>query len=162
MRQKKTARHLDLSGKSKCLAVFKGIIAFGSVRFWCCNWFRHRLSDGYSAVPLTLNNSWLLVSQYKKLLLEREELERLIEEARRSEMAAAVTRVRQLVAEYGLKPEDVFPVARGATRGPRKDSGSGIKVAAKYRDPATGLTWTGRGKPPRWIKDKDRSQFAIT
>lgn len=33
---------------------------------------------------------------------------------------------------------------------------------AKYRDPATGKEWTGRGKPPNWIKDApDRDAFLI-
>ena len=35
--------------------------------------------------------------------------------------------------------------------------GTGGKVAPKYRDPATGQTWTGRGKAPKWIDGKDRS-----
>ena len=34
-------------------------------------------------------------------------------------------------------------------------------VAAKYRDPVTGQTWTGRGKAPKWIDGKDRNQFVI-
>ncbi|WP_457844072.1 H-NS family nucleoid-associated regulatory protein [Staphylococcus aureus] len=34
--------------------------------------------------------------------------------------------------------------------------------APKYRDPATGATWTGRGKPPNWIVGKDRTPFQIT
>lgn len=36
------------------------------------------------------------------------------------------------------------------------------KVAPKYRDPITGQTWSGRGKPPLWIAGKDREQFLIT
>jgi DNA-binding protein H-NS len=35
------------------------------------------------------------------------------------------------------------------------------KVAAKYRDPATGQTWTGRGKAPKWIEGQDRTPFVI-
>lgn len=36
----------------------------------------------------------------------------------------------------------------------------------KFRNPATGDTWTGRGRPPRWILDaeaagKERSKFLI-
>ena len=26
-----------------------------------------------------------------------------------------------------------------------------------YREPATGKTWSGRGKPPNWIKDLDQT-----
>jgi len=34
--------------------------------------------------------------------------------------------------------------------------------APKYRDPASGKTWTGRGKPPNWIVGiSDRSAFLI-
>jgi len=32
----------------------------------------------------------------------------------------------------------------------------------KYRDPASGKTWTGQGKPPNWIKDvSDRTPYLI-
>jgi DNA-binding protein H-NS len=35
------------------------------------------------------------------------------------------------------------------------------KVAAKYRDPASGKTWSGRGVSPKWF-DKSRPQdFAL-
>jgi DNA-binding protein H-NS len=36
-----------------------------------------------------------------------------------------------------------------------------VKVAPKYRNQATGETWTGRGKPPKWIQGQDRDQFLI-
>jgi DNA-binding protein H-NS len=49
----------------------------------------------------------------------------------------------------------VFPVGRA------RSAVKGSKVAAKYRDPATGATWTGRGKAPRWIQDQDRAKFEI-
>jgi predicted exporter len=40
------------------------------------------------------------------------------------------------------------------------------KVAAKYRDPKTGATWSGRGAPARWLSEyekqgKKRDQFLI-
>lgn len=93
---------------------------------------------------------------YKELLEQRQALELQIEEARRREMADALAKVRTLVADYALTPEDVFPPARGA-----RASTSGSKVAPKYRNEATGETWTGRGKPPKWIQGQDREQFLI-
>jgi DNA-binding protein H-NS len=30
----------------------------------------------------------------------------------------------------------------------------GVKVAAKYRDPKTGATWSGRGAQSRWIVER--------
>mgnify|MGYP006148484293 CR=1 FL=1 len=71
--------------------------------------------------------------------------------------AFAAAKVRELVAEYGLTVQDVFP-GRGAKTSVTK---SVSKVAAKYRDPATGQTWTGRGKAPKWIEGLDRSPFVI-
>jgi len=93
---------------------------------------------------------------YKELLQQREALEKAIEQARQTEIASAVVKVRELVAEFGLTAQDIFP-ARGA-----KSAGkSAAKVAPKYRDTATGQTWTGRGKAPKWIEGQDRNQFLI-
>lgn len=95
------------------------------------------------------------MASYKELLKQRDALEQQIGEARKRELSDAVTKVRGLVAEYALTAEDVFPPARS-----RATSQSG-KVAPKYKNPATGETWTGRGKAPKWIQDQDRAKFAI-
>ena len=94
------------------------------------------------------------MSTYKELLERRAELEAQIQAARKAELSEAVTKVRSLVEEYGLTPEDVFGKGKA-----KKAEGS--KVAPKYKNPETGETWTGRGKPPAWIRDKDRVQFEI-
>ncbi len=94
----------------------------------------------------------------KDLLQQREALEKAIAEARQNEISAAVTKVREIVAEYGLTAQDVFPGRAGKSAGAKS---SVSKVAAKYRDPATGQTWTGRGKAPKWIEGKDRTPFII-
>ncbi len=98
-----------------------------------------------------------MTQSYKELLQQRELLEQKIKEARETELASAVAMVREIVAEYSLTQDDVFP--KGRTQ--RTSPASGSSVAPKYRNPETGQTWTGRGKPPLWIKDKDRAQFAI-
>lgn len=94
---------------------------------------------------------------YKELLQKREALEQEIAQARQNEIASAVAKVRELVAEYGLTAQDVFP-----GRGPKSSASKSVsKVAAKYRDPASGQTWTGRGKAPKWIEGQDRTPFLI-
>lgn len=98
-----------------------------------------------------------MTASYKELLAQREALEQAIAQARKNEISSAVTKVRELVAEYGLTVQDVFP-GRAAKSGAPKTAN---KVAAKYRDPATGQTWTGRGKAPKWIEGKDRTAFVI-
>ncbi|WP_299513450.1 H-NS histone family protein [uncultured Limnohabitans sp.] len=94
---------------------------------------------------------------YKELLQQHEALELAIAQARQNEISSAVAKVRELVAEYGLTVQDIFP-GRGGKTGTVK---AASKVAAKYRDEATGQTWTGRGKAPKWIEGKDRTPFII-
>ena len=71
-------------------------------------------------------------------------------DARKAESEQALQTVLKLVQEFGFTAQQVFPWK------PQPK-----KVAAKYRDPATGATWSGRGKPPQWIAGKDRTPFVI-
>jgi len=94
---------------------------------------------------------------YKELLQQREALEQAIAAARKNEISNALAKVRELVAEHGLTAQDIFP-----GRGTKAASTKAVsKVAAKYRDPVTGQTWTGRGKAPKWIEGRERSPFVI-
>ena len=100
------------------------------------------------------------MASYKDLVKQREALDQAIAQARQAELAQAISQVKGLVAEFGLTAEDIFGGGRsraGKSRGPK----AGGKVAPKYRNPATGETWTGRGKAPRWIDGKDRAAFLI-
>jgi len=90
---------------------------------------------------------------YEELLQERQQIEQQLQEARKREVNDAIAEARALVTKYDLKPNEVFPPRRGGARV--------ISSEAKYRDPATGKTWTGRGKPPMWIVGQDRVKFAI-
>lgn len=96
------------------------------------------------------------MSSYKELLAQREQLEQQIAQAKSVELKEAVASVRRIVSEYELTAEDIF--------GGKKSVGAriGSKVEPKYKDPATGQTWTGRGKAPLWIAGvEDRSKYAI-
>lgn len=101
------------------------------------------------------------MSSYKELLSQRAALDAQIERARQAEMHEAVRQVRELVTEYSLSVADVFGGA-AATGAPRS-AGRARRgaVAPKYRNPATGQTWSGRGKPPKWIEGKERTGFLI-
>jgi DNA-binding protein H-NS len=93
---------------------------------------------------------------YRALLAQREALEKQIEELRNAERGDAIKWIHEHMALYDVKPQDLEP---RASRGPRKQS---TPVAPKYRDPVSGATWSGRGKPPRWIAGQNRDKFAIT
>jgi DNA-binding protein H-NS len=84
----------------------------------------------------------------KDLLAQKAAIEQKIEEAARSERAEAIAKVRALMAEHGLSLADLS--ARSAPR--KAGGGGGGKVAAKYRNAATGDSWSGRGLRPNWLK----------
>jgi len=90
------------------------------------------------------------MTTYSELLAKKAELDRRIAEALSTEKTAALTQIRGLVETFGFTLQEVFPL-------PTKPK----KAPAKYYDPSTGKSWSGRGKPPSWITDKDRSQFEI-
>lgn len=91
------------------------------------------------------------MSEYKNLLARKAELDAQIAQAQAEAKAKAVTEARALIQEHGLTAADVFPAAKA----------KGSVGVAKYRDPDSGVTWTGRDKPPNWIVGKDRTPFLI-
>lgn len=96
------------------------------------------------------------MSNLQQLLAQKAAIEQQIAAAREQAIQDAVARARAIIDEFGLTAADLF----GAKRA-RKSSGGGGKVAAKYRDPATGQTWTGRGRTPKWMEGKDRNAYLI-
>lgn len=95
------------------------------------------------------------MDSYQDLLKQKAALDQQIVLARQREIDSALATVRSLVQQFGLTEKQVF--ASSNTR----QSTAGVKVAPKYRDPATGATWTGRGVAPRWIADQRREDFLI-
>lgn len=82
-----------------------------------------------------------------ELLAQKEALEREIERTRQQGRIDAIAKVRALMVEYGLSASDL------STKGsPKARAGKGNKVAAKYRNAATGEAWSGRGLQPKWLK----------
>lgn len=88
-----------------------------------------------------------------ELLAQKAELERQIVDAQREERAAAIAQIRALMSQYGLTLADIGArPAAGAPKRAAAGGGSGGKVPPKYRDPATGATWSGRGLKPKWLE----------
>lgn len=87
------------------------------------------------------------MSNIQELLAQKAELERRIADAQRTARADAIAKVKSLMAEYGLTAADL---AGRAAAAPKAEGTR--KVAAKYRDPASGQTWTGRGLKPKWLQ----------
>lgn len=86
-----------------------------------------------------------------ELLAQKAALEQQIAEVQRAERAQAIEQVRQLIAQFGLSAADIGmarPLSLGAPAAPAR---AARKLAAKYRNPATGETWSGRGLKPKWL-----------
>ncbi|KVK74270.1 DNA-binding protein [Burkholderia cepacia] len=97
------------------------------------------------------------MATYKELKAQMDALAEKTETARVAEFQSVVDDIRAKVAEYGVTEKDIFGSRRG-----RSANADKAPVEAKYRDPKTGATWSGRGRAPAWIKDaKNRNRFLI-
>ncbi len=98
------------------------------------------------------------MASYKELKAKAEDLMRQAEVARKAETASVISEIRNKMAEYGITVADLGGAA--------KKLGTRKAVAVKYRHPATGATWSGRGRPPHWLagelaKGKKREEFLV-
>ncbi|WP_082439465.1 MULTISPECIES: H-NS family nucleoid-associated regulatory protein [unclassified Massilia] len=84
-------------------------------------------------------------------------LQALAETARKDEIEEARRQVRELMQQHNLSATDLAESTKKSGN-PSKKPGT---VEAKYRDPASGQTWTGRGRAPRWLDGKNREDFLI-
>lgn len=86
----------------------------------------------------------------QKATLERQaaELEKQLQQARKQERSGVINQIRALMAEHGLTADDL---AGKSGKAPKESANRGKTVAPKYKDPASGSTWTGRGLKPKWL-----------
>ena len=88
----------------------------------------------------------MTMTSYSELQREIARLMQQAEAARKAEVSAVIAEIKAKMAEYGITVSDV-------DRSPGRSSRArGMTVAAKYRNHATGETWSGRGKMPRWLQ----------
>lgn len=93
----------------------------------------------------------------QELLAKRRELDAQINSEQSNAVKDAVTQARALIVQFDLTPSDIFPSA--IVKRVNKPDGR-RNPPPKYRDTATGKTWSGRGRTPRWIVG-DKAQYAI-
>lgn len=97
------------------------------------------------------------MTSYKELLAQKAELDAQLEQMRLAERDEIIADIKQKMVDYEISVDEIAAQARG-----RKVGSKRAAVAAKYRDPASGATWSGRGKPPSWIKSAaNRDDFLI-
>lgn len=104
------------------------------------------------------------MSNLADLIAQKAALEQKIAEARRAQRASAIAQIKSLMAEHGLTLADLG--GKSSTAAVTTPARKGRKVPAKYRDPATGTSWSGRGLQPKWLKaalasGRKLSDFAV-
>jgi DNA-binding protein H-NS len=87
------------------------------------------------------------MSNLEQLLKQQADLAKQIEETKGREREGAIEQIRRLMESHGLTVADL-----GTEKASRKKGSTGKKVAAKYRHPTKGETWSGRGLQPKWLK----------
>ena len=93
------------------------------------------------------------MSSYSQIQAQIAELQKQAEAARSSEIAAAKAQIAELMKVHGLSLADLT--------GKSKPAKTTHPVAAKYKDPVSGATWTGRGRAPLWLNGRDKDQYLI-
>lgn len=79
--------------------------------------------------------------ELQDLIKERDAIDKQIDTARKEERAAAVKQIKALMVAYQITEIKVDTQPKDKR----------TKVAAKWKDPVTGKTWSGRGIKPKWF-----------
>ncbi len=92
------------------------------------------------------------MATYQELLAQKQALDAQIENARATEVAGVIEKIRELMVQYGLSPEDIATRRRrGRPAGTASAHSEKAPLPPKYMDPKTGKTWSGRGRAPAWL-----------
>lgn len=86
----------------------------------------------------------------QELMDQRAKIDAEIDRLRSGQRATAMEEIRSLMEQHGLRTSDLSGRTPSATK--KAATKASVKVAAKYREPASGNSWSGRGLQPRWLK----------
>lgn len=79
--------------------------------------------------------------------------------AKQAALANKIAEVNAIIAEFDIRPDQLYfnseemdaPINQKRVTTNNSAPNKTGPVAAKYRNPETGETWTGRGLKPRWL-----------
>lgn len=94
----------------------------------------------------------------KELLAQREALQDQLNVARQRQAEIVLAEIVAKMGEYKISLAELM--------GHNSRVKATVAVAAttaipKYRDAVSGATWSGRGRAPHWIVDKNREDFLV-
>lgn len=110
---------------------------------------------------------------YQALQTQIRKLQEKAETIRVKQRQPIIASILHSMKEYSITLDEL---KAAQAKGPGRKRGTGTVKASKsagktvppkYRHPETGETWTGRGKPPRWLAAAEaagasRAQFLIS
>ncbi len=90
------------------------------------------------------------MATYAELQEQIKKLQADAEIVRKEEFSTAITQIEDLMSLHRITLEDLGDSIKKTS----KTSQVKAKVKAKYREPATGNEWSGRGRQPKWVVDQ--------
>ena len=95
----------------------------------------------------------------KELLAQREALQDQLNVARQRQAEIVLAEIVAKMGEYKISLAELMGHNNQVKTTPALAATTG---APKYRDAVSGATWSGRGRAPHWIVDKNRDEFLVT
>lgn len=104
------------------------------------------------------------MKELQDLQAKIDELTKKKNEILQSQKAEIIATMKKQIADFGITAEDLdlnttVVIEREVAKGTKTKK----EVKAKYRNPETGDTWSGRGMKPKWcqkiISDKGMEHF---
>jgi DNA-binding protein H-NS len=92
------------------------------------------------------------MATYQELKAQAEALIKQAEEVRKIENKEVIAEIRAAIREHGITADQLGFAPAG--------KGSRTTAPAKYRDPVSGKTWSGRGRTPLWMQ-APREEYAL-
>ena len=96
------------------------------------------------------------MATYAELQQQIEELKQQAAALLAEEKTNAIAEIKEKMAQFGISVDELSTVSK-KTR---------TAVKAKYQDPVSGKTWSGRGVAPKWLQEavaagRSRDEFLI-
>ena len=119
------------------------------------------ITDEMAAETLAADNApEAMAARRAALAKQLDEVDAWLAEEKVATKMRAISDIRAAMLSHGITEADLAGadakagkvVTRMSPGEPKASALIGTKVAPKYRDPATGKTWSGRGLQPLWLK----------
>jgi DNA-binding protein H-NS len=93
------------------------------------------------------------MATYKDLQAQIAQLQREAQEAHAREVGAAIAQIHSLMSEFGITAGDLESRVK---KGKKPQAKAEIKFRSGEK------TWSGRGRPPLWLKGEDKEKYRVS